>query len=284
MTKLVQPTITEKIVGALNATHLPPCLAVTAISGLMAYYSGVRSGIFLVVPAVLLGQFSVGWCNDYLDRKDDALAKRLEKPLVSGVIKASTVRNLSIAALLISITLSFTYSLPAGFVHAAALASAYLYNFRLKNSPLSIATYMFSFGLLPVFVALGNPSPFIPAYWMILASAMLGAGVHFQNVIPDFEVDKIAGVKGLPHYFSYDQALLLGSVFLVLSAASIGFGVGSIGTIVTWVALGSFAIIAVFFSLLYFTNQIEKAYKSALLLSFLGTLVMIAGAPFMRGI
>lgn len=284
MTLPVKHTISEKILGALNSTHLPPCLAVTAISALMAYYSGVRSGIFLVAPAVLLGQFSVGWCNDYLDREDDILAKRIEKPLVSGLVKAKTMRNLCIAALLASITLSFIYGRSAGFVHIVALTSAYLYNFRLKNSPFSVATYMFSFGLLPVFVALGNPNPFIPAYWMILASALLGAGVHFQNVIPDFEVDKIAGIKGLPHYFSYDHALFLGSVFLVFSAASIGLGVGSDGNVVTWVVLGSFAIVALLFGLLYFTKQIKRAYKTALLLSFLGTLVMIAGAPFMHRI
>lgn len=282
MAKTTKHTASEKILGILNSTHLPPCLAVTAISALMAYFSGVRSGIFLVVPTVLLGQFSVGWCNDYLDRKDDILAKRIEKPLVSGIVKAETIKNLSLVSLFISIVLSFLYSVPAGIVYSVAMASAFLYNFRLKNSPFSIVTYMVSFGLLPVFIALGNPRPFIPAYWMILASGLLGAGVHFQNVIPDFEVDKIAGIKGLPHYFYYQHALLLGSVFLVLSALCIGLGIGGLGSVTSRLVLGSFAAVAILFSVLYFTKQIDKAYKSALLLSFLGTLVMISGAPFMR--
>lgn len=266
----------------IRTTHFLPCLAVTAISGLMAYFSGVRSGILLVMPAVLLGQFSVGWCNDYLDRHDDKMAKRMEKPIVSGVVRAQTIMLLSIAALIASLVLSYMYSLQAGLVHAAALTSAFLYNLNLKRTPFSIATYLFSFGLLPVFVAAGNPEYFVPAAWMIAASALLGAGVHFQNVLPDFKVDALAGVKGFPHYFSYNHALLLGSGFLAASAVCVTFGIWSRASTLSWIIIGLFSLSSLGFVVAYYIKNIEIAYKLALQTSFLCTLVMIAGALYMR--
>jgi len=266
----------------VRTTHFLPCLAVTAISGLMAYFSGVRNGLIFVVPAVLLGQFSVGWCNDYLDRHDDKISGRTEKPIVSGVVGAQTIMLLSIAALIASLVLSYMYSAQAGLVHSIALTGAFLYNFKLKRTPFSIATYLLSFGLLPVFVAAGNPEYFVPAAWMIAASALLGAGVHFQNVLPDFKVDAIAGVKGFPHYFSYNHALLLGSGFLAASAACVTFGVWSRASTLSWIIIGLFNLSFLGFVVAYYVKNIEIAYKLALQTSFICTLVMIAGASYMR--
>ena len=54
--------------GLLRACHLQPTLAVTAISTALALSVGRGVGALAVLFAVLAGQLSVGWSNDYLDR------------------------------------------------------------------------------------------------------------------------------------------------------------------------------------------------------------------------
>jgi len=267
-----------------RASHFLPCVTVAAITGLLAYGSGQRASALLAFGAVLFGQFSVGWCNDFLDRKRDRAAGRLEKPIVSGHVRATTIMRLSIMALVLSLLLSFVYGSGAGIVHIVALISAYLYNFRLKNSPLSIVTFIVSFGLLPVFVGQGAVTPYVPTAWMIIATALLGAGIHFQNVIPDLLHDAKTGIKGLPHYFSYNHSLLLSGVFMALSASSIGLGtLGDVMVNLATIALVLFAFVTLMFFILYLKKDITRAFKVSAVMSFLCILVVISGASLMRG-
>lgn len=266
-----------------RASHFMPCVTVTAITALLAYASGQKSKIFLLAAAVLFGQFSVGWCNDYLDRNRDRLAGRTDKPIVSGNVQAATIMWLSIMALILSVPLSFAYGKGAGIVHLIALVSAFLYNFRLKNSRLSILTFAVSFGLLPVFVAQGAPVPYVPAAWIIIASGLLGVAIHFQNVIPDLEYDAKTGIKGFPHYFSSDRALLIGSVFLTLSALSVGYGTVRRGSVLATMALALFFAATVVFFVLYVKKDIGRASKVSLIMSLLCVIVTITSAMFMRG-
>ena len=76
------------MVPLLRACHLKPTLAVTAITTALAVSAGRGSGSIWVALAVLSGQFSVGWSNDYLDRDRDHLAGRVDKPIVSGGVSA----------------------------------------------------------------------------------------------------------------------------------------------------------------------------------------------------
>jgi 4-hydroxybenzoate polyprenyltransferase len=62
-----------------------------------------------------------------------------------------------------------------------------------------VLPYVVCFGLLPVFVVLGLPGTPVPPWWLPTAGAMLGAGAHFANVLPDLDDDAATGVRGLPH-------------------------------------------------------------------------------------
>src|SRR3954471_19725707 len=104
--------------GLVVACHPLPCLAVTAFAAgwaLSAGLPGPRAG--LVALAVLLGQLSIGWCNDAVDAPRDLLAGRPDKPVPAGLV---TVRVLWVAAL-VSLTAcvaaSLALGLAAGVVH-----------------------------------------------------------------------------------------------------------------------------------------------------------------------
>jgi 4-hydroxybenzoate polyprenyltransferase len=178
----------------VRASHPEPVLAVTAISGLLAWAVGRGWGTIWVVAAVLAGQLFVGWTNDHLDRDLDRQAERKDKPLATAAIQPTTVRNAAAAALLLCLPLSLASGLVAAAVHFVAIA----YNLGLKRTPLSALPYAIAFSLLPAFVTLGLPGHPWPAPWAFAAGALLGAAAHFAQTLPDIERDLDQGVQGLP--------------------------------------------------------------------------------------
>ncbi len=214
-----------------------------------------------MVPTVLLGQFPVGWINDYLDLENDKAAGRKDKPLATGQIKPRTVLVLASISLTMSVILGFLYNPMAGLVNVVALTSALLYDIKLKGTVFSIVTYIVSFSLLPVFVSLGLDDPKFPGLWIVIAFAFLGTGVHFLNVIPDFIDDAKTGVKGLVHYFSKPTALYLSANFMILSTFIVGFRLrDKTPTLNLIVGFLDIVLLTVLTSYLY-TKDYAKAYR-----------------------
>jgi len=270
-----------KVSYALGSTHLLPCIGTTSLTVIMALVAGQRASIFVLIPAVLFGQFTVGWLNDYLDRDRDRIAGRKDKPVAQGLISPNTILALIIPSFVLSIGLGFTFGVAAGWVYVVAMVSALLYDLYLKRTPLSILSLIVSFGLLPVFVALGSPIARWPHVWMIVACALLGATIHFLNVIPDFEDDKKTGVKGFVHYFSYNDALLIGALLLVVSVGSVLFGIYGEMQVLGWLLMGLFAAACVWFFILFTRRDIQKAFRVSNILTLLTVLVILSAARFM---
>ena len=86
----------------------------------------------------------------------------------------------------------------AAAVHLVAVLLAWGYDLGLKSTVWSVVPYTVSFGLLPAFVTLGLPGAPWPPWWATAAGALLGAGAHFANVLPDLDDDLATGVLGLP--------------------------------------------------------------------------------------
>ena len=107
---------TPQLVRALvTATHAAPTATVTAVMTAFAASVGRGwGGCVLVAAAVLTGQLSVGWSNDYLDRHRDAAVGRTDKPIPSGAVAASTVRVAAITALAACVVLSLANGWRAG--------------------------------------------------------------------------------------------------------------------------------------------------------------------------
>lgn len=202
----------------LRACHLQPTLAVTAIATGLALSAGRGASSVWVALAVLSGQLTVGWSNDYLDRDRDRQAKRMDKPIVAGEISAGVVLRSATIALMFCVPLSFASGVPAGAIHLSAVAAALAYNVGLKSTVASAVPYAYAFGALPAFVTLGRTGSPAPPGWALAAGALMGVGAHFVNTLPDRAADEVTGVRGLPQRLPATLAVVIG-VALLSSAA-----------------------------------------------------------------
>jgi 4-hydroxybenzoate polyprenyltransferase len=212
------------LLGMARATHPLPALAVTVLVSAVAASRGAgASTLVLVALSTGLGQASVGWSNDYLDRDRDRAAGRRDKPLVSGQVGERALLIGALTALPLSIGLSLPLGLAEAVVMLAAVASAWAYNAFLKSSPLSFLPYTLSFGLAPVYIWVATGGD-LPPWWIVLATALLGTAAHFLNVIPDLDSDRATRVRGLPHALGLKGSLYLacGVLYLVLLLVVVG--------------------------------------------------------------
>jgi 4-hydroxybenzoate polyprenyltransferase len=213
-------------VGLGRACHPEPTVAVTALFTAFAAAAGRGLGTWWVAMAVLAGQLSVGWSNDYLDRDRDARTDRPDKPIPTGVVSARVVGTAALVAVTACVPLSFGSGWRAAVAHLAGVAAAWAYNLRLKSTVLSPVPYAIGFGGLPAFVVLGLAGHPTPPAWLVTAGAVLGIGAHFANVLPDLEDDRRTGVRGLPHLLGGPVSALLAAAFLLAASLLLAFGPG----------------------------------------------------------
>ncbi|MDG4794321.1 UbiA family prenyltransferase [Micromonospora sp. WMMD1082] len=192
--------MSSTVLGLVRASHPEPTAAVTTVAGLLAVGVGhPPGGVVAVALTVAASQFTVGWTNDLLDADRDAAVGRTDKPVASGTVGRRTVAVAATLAAGATVTLALTTNPVAALWATVALASALLYNWPLKSTPVSVLPYAISFGALPAFVVLALPGAPPPPVWLVAAGALIGAGAHFANVLPDFADDAHTGVHGLPH-------------------------------------------------------------------------------------
>lgn len=196
------------------------------------------SGLALVGGAVLAGQLCVGWLNDFLDAGRDVAAGRTDKPVAVGGVSRRTVGVAAAVAGLACVPLSLAVGPVPGALHLVAVGSALGYDLGLKATVASVVPYLVSFGLLPVFVAWGHAPV---SWWLPTAGALLGAGAHFANVLPDLADDEATGVRGLPHRLGATGSRAA-SVALLL-ATSLVLGVGPSGQLLVRLVLTGLSIV-----------------------------------------
>ncbi|MFI1284314.1 UbiA family prenyltransferase [Streptomyces sp. NPDC020858] len=230
------PTVT----GLLAACHPLPAAAVTLFTvALTAAAGSSPGGAALAVSAVATGQLSVGWCNDRADLRRDLATGRRDKPLVAGTASPAVVTRAAALALLLCVPLSLACGPLAGAVHLAGVAAAWGYNLRLKSTVVSWAPYALAFGLLPAFVTLGLPGAPWPPWWLTTAAALLGAGAHFANVLPDIDDDLATGVTGLPQRLGLRCSAALGGLLVLGSTAALVLGPPGRVTAYGWTLLAA---------------------------------------------
>lgn len=266
------------LIGLVRASHLQPTLAVTGIATALALSVGRGAGSLSVAMAALAGQLSVGWSNDYLDRHRDRIAGRSDKPIPSGAVPAAVVGWSAVAAAVVCVPLSLLSGWRAGMVHLAAVALAWLYNAWLKGTAASVVPFALAFGALPAFVSLGLEGHPLPPAWAVVAAALLGAGAHFVNTLPDLEDDERTGVRGLPHRLGPLVSLLVGATLLAsatlvlaLAPAASTSGVGTVVTVASLAAVGGVVVSAL-------TDRPRLAWSCAL-----GAAALSVAALLLRG-
>jgi 4-hydroxybenzoate polyprenyltransferase len=199
----------------LRASHPEPGLAVTALAVLLATTWDASGGTTVLIGvAALTGQLTVGWSNDLIDRDRDRLSARTDKPLATGALSTAHVRTAIAVTMAATTAASLSLGREAGLLHLALVGTGWAYNLGLKRTALSWLPYAVCFGGLPVVVCLAARDEPGPA-WTVVAGALLGAGAHLVNAVPDLEDDRRTGVRGLPHRLGARRSIDLATALML---------------------------------------------------------------------
>jgi 4-hydroxybenzoate polyprenyltransferase len=265
------------------ATHPGPALAVTVVAGLLALAAGASwARAALVTVAVLAGQASIGWSNDWLDADRDRAVARADKPVVQGAVDPALLRSVALGSAAAAVVLSLLLGVVPGLLLLVLVASGWAYNAGLKRTAVSVLPYVTGFGALPAGVvtaaqvARGSDWTAAP-WWLVTAGAALGAAAHLANVAPDLEDDLATGVRGLPHRLGARLSAATGAV--VLGGASLVLVLGPEGppTAAGWAGLG-LAVPAVAVAALAGTPGFRRlAFPAVMLLTVLDVVLLLAG-------
>jgi 4-hydroxybenzoate polyprenyltransferase len=189
-----------------------------AVAAVITSVQGLNLALF--IAAVLCGQLSVGWLNDYVDASLDGSVARSDKPVVAGTLQRSALKLPIAIALILVVPLSF---LAAGFMgglaHISAVASAHVYNLYLSRTIWSWLPYAISFGLLPLFVAQTASAELWPEPQMIILFSLVGLIAHLFNALPDIEIDRKAGKGGLAVSLGRQKSRLLAAGLALVAIA-----------------------------------------------------------------
>ena len=207
--------------------HPLPAVAVTALSAGLAALAHLPVGRgALLTATVLTGQLSIGWSNDYLDAERDRAVHRSDKPVAAGTVTPHTAATATVAALILTLTLSALLGWRGGLTSLSTVLCGWLYNLGLKSTVLSWLPYAIAFGLLPAIATLSAEPPRWPAVWALAAGALLGVAAHLANVLPDLGDDLATGVRGLPHRLGAQNTALTTAALLLAASTVILFGPG----------------------------------------------------------
>ena len=241
----------------VQASHLGPCLAITAITVALTVGAGAWQstgpGVLVVFAAsVLAGQLSIGWSNDALDAARDAAGGRTDKPLVTGEVSHRAVLVAAGAALLACFALGLWLGLATAAWLVPVVGAGWAYNLGLKATALSGLAYVAGFGPIPGLAASILPGSPWPRPWALAAAALLGVGAHFANVLPDLAADQESGVRGLPQTVATRAGepavrvtalvLLLGASLLIAFAPGTSFRAPALTGLAATVVLAAVAV------------------------------------------
>ena len=193
-------TPAAKVGSLLLASHPGPTVVVTVIAaglGIGLGYAPLR--LVLLAVAVLLGQLSIGWSNDWLDAARDRAVERTDKPAARGDVPVPVVRAAAFTALVLALVVTLPLGVGALLAHVIAIAGGWAYNLGLKATVFSVVPFAVSFGILPAIATLGQEQPAWPQPWVFAAGALLGVAAHVTNVLPDLDDDARTGIRGFPH-------------------------------------------------------------------------------------
>lgn len=205
--------------GLVRATHALPSLAVTAFFSATALAAGLDVGrSALLAAAVLVGQASIGWANDYVDAPLDRAAGRRDKPVPTDAVSAELVGWCARVALVAAVPLSLALGWRPGAAHLVAVGFAWLYDLWLKRTWASAVPFAVSFGFVPVIIATMLPGHPLPRATIVAAAAACGVAAHFANTLPDVEADARTGVRGLPQRIGPDRSTIVAALLIAAAA------------------------------------------------------------------
>jgi len=264
--------------GLVLATHAGPTVAVTTVATLLGITAGVTaSRVVLLCAAVLAGQASIGWSNDWLDADRDRAVARTDKPVVQGAVAPSLLRSAALGAAAVAVVLSLLLGVVPGVLLLLLVASGWAYNAGLKRTAASGVPYLVGFGALPAGVVAAAPGTPVAPWWLVGAGAALGGAAHLANVAPDLEDDLATGVRGLPHRIGATSSAVLGAALLGAASLLLVLGPPGTPTAAGWAGL-VLALPAVVVAALAGTRRWRRlAFPAVMLLTVLDVVLLLAG-------
>lgn len=214
------------LIPIIRASHFPQTVAMVALATVSSAIVGTSGWALVIVAlAMLSGQLSIGWSNDYIDAQLDKNIDRRNKPVVAQGLDPAQLRIPILVALVMVVPLSL---IAAGFVggiaHLAAVASAWVYNLYLARTVWSWAPYAVSFALLPVFIAQTASAETWPTIPVVVLFSLVGVVAHILNALPDITIDREARIGGM--------AVSLGRRAAIVVALVLGFTTVLVGALV----------------------------------------------------
>jgi 4-hydroxybenzoate polyprenyltransferase len=264
--------------GLVLATHAGPTVAVTTVATLLAVGVGIPAGrATLVCVAVLAGQASIGWSNDWLDADRDRAVARVDKPVVQGAVSPSALRSAALTAAAVATIGSLALGVVPGLLLLVLVVSGWAYNLGLKRTALSPLPYVTGFGALPAGVVAAAPGTPVAPWWLVAAGGALGAAAHFANVAPDVEDDLATGVRGLPHRLGAVPSAVAGAVLLGTASSLLVLGPDGAPTVTRWLGLVVAAPAVLVASLAGSPRFRRPAFPAVMLLAVLTVVLLLAG-------
>jgi 4-hydroxybenzoate polyprenyltransferase len=269
------------LVGALAlASHPVPTLAVTTMTVALAFGAGndVDTSL-LVAVAVLSGQLSIGWSNDAVDARRDHAVGRRDKPVAAGSVSVLTVALAAVVGLLVTIPSSLALGWRAGLAQLVGVASGWAYNVGLKSTVWSWVPFGLAFGALPAVATLPLSTHPWPAWWALVAGALVGVSAHLGNVLPDLAEDEATGVRGLPHRIGPTWTVGLGLTAALAAGILVVLGPGGPPPALSWVGLVAAAAVSAWaFCVVRRRPSTQAAFYATMLVAAIGV-VLLAGSP-----
>lgn len=234
------------LLALARASHAAPTVVVTGLAVLLGVEAGLGATRTLLVGlAVLCGQLTIGWSNDLLDAARDRAVGRTDKPLATGQLSTGVVTAALAVAVAACAALSLALGWRAALAHLVLVSAGWAYNLGAKSTALSWLPYVVAFGALPAVPWLALSPPVLPPWWMLTVGALLGAGAHVVNVLPDLEEDAATGVRGLPHRLGARASGVLAVVVLLAGTATGVLGPGGAVPAWAWAVLLGAGVLAV---------------------------------------
>jgi 4-hydroxybenzoate polyprenyltransferase len=248
---------------------------VATLLGLAAGVHGWRAVLLCV--AVLAGQASIGWSNDWLDADRDRAVARSDKPVVQGAVRPGVLRVAACAAAVFAVPASLALGVVPGLLLLVLVASGWAYNAGLKRTAFSPLPYVTGFGALPAGVVAAAPGTPSAPWWLVTAGAALGAAAHAANVAPDLEEDAATGVRGLPHRIGAVPSAVAGALLLAGAALVLVLGPAGPPTPAGWAGLAVAAPAAVVAALAGVPRFRRAAFPAVMLLTVLSVVLLLVG-------
>lgn len=256
--------------GLIRSCHRGPTVAVTAFAIVLAVLAGNdAASCALVGVAVLFGQLSIGWSNDWLDAGRDAAVGRTDKPVAAGIVAIPVVETAAAVAVVATIACSALLGWRSGAMNLVVVACGWAYNLGAKAKWWSWLPYAIAFGSLPTIATLALPEPRLPGAWAVAAGGLLGVAGHLTNALPDLGDDERVGVRGLPHRLGARRSLLLTAALLLLAACSIVVGPPGSAPVISWIGLGVIVVLVAASTRIALRNPASRVL-------FLGIIAMTA--------